>query len=616
MPTGTTRTSLRAVANGAEKGADPARAKTTRGGGSIAQKKTGTKQLVGSARTGKQRVVGIGGDDGGGALEAAEGLERFLSSQKKRVAVKTAKHEWLLGWQKLAEEAAKTERLLDVSLSSETLMGVLAEDDDEEDAGRRGGIGARVRVGTRVACFASLHSATFDEERVAMHRETSLLSAMVSASISGEASSDEVRGELDAAVASSRAQLDDIRQEEATVTRDLTAAWPSVLPLRAGSGLNEARADAERFHETLELILAAHPSAAHALREEVDSALEELEQRREARITRIEERERALREEATTSAWSRQQQHRSNAVTPVLQTVPQTTLTTAMGDAAASAASWLGARRRLAAARRSAAAMCQDERRHVVTCIQRLLVDMEAALAEARREQDEGARREERQRELQFVLESAREKRESAELDARRRQEEADARAHEEKARSDLAFLARLESQKALVVAFQRERLAMREAEEAQRREEERREREAVDARAGFHASRVSFRRGLLEERARCRRAEEEARDAIEKARVERLDAMAARVAVSAEKDPERLLHKTKALELREAATAASALFPVHGYSDDQLMRDEGFRVGIALREAGLHTSAYARTAMQTLAQPRRDTVHNAFGGA
>ena len=30
-------------------------------------------------------------------------------------------------------------------------------------------------------------------------------------------------------------------------------------------------------------------------------------------------------------------------------------------------------------------------------------------------------------------------------------------------------------------------------------------------------------------------------------------------------------------------------------------MRDEGFRVGLAIREAGLHTSAYAKTALVTL---------------
>ena len=576
--------------------------------------KAGRASAPGRGGASRRRAGGADGG-GGGALEAAEGLERFLSRQKKRVAATTAKHEWLLGWQRLAEEASKMERQLDASLSSETLTQLLFAGGGDTGAGPAT-VPPAMCLG--LAGISSMHPEAFEQERVAMYGESSLLSAMVAATTTGEASHDEVRRELDAASSSCRAQVEDVRLEEMEISRELSAAWPSVIPTRAGHGLNEARAETERFLETLESMLAEHPRAAHALRGEVDAALEELEQRRDARLARIAERERVLREEATSSTWSLEQQEPQRRIqrggycgAPVLQTVPQTELASAMGgDSAARAASWLGARRRLAAARRSAAAMCQEDRRHLLVCIRRLLVQMETALAEARRELDEGERRGARQRELHGVLEEARARRESAALDARQRQAEAELRLREEKERSDAAFLARLESQKELVAVFQCERRALREAEEERRREEERREKEVVASRAGFNAGRVSFRKGLLEERARCRREEEAARAASEQMRLDRLDAMAARVAVIAEKDPERLLHKTKALELREAADAAQALFPVHGYSNDELMRDEGFRVGLAIREAGLHTSSYARTALHTLAQPRRDTMH------
>lgn len=80
-------------------------------------------------------------------------------------------------------------------------------------------------------------------------------------------------------------------------------------------------------------------------------------------------------------------------------------------------------------------------------------------------------------------------------------------------------------------------------------------------------------------------------------------DAVLALLNVSA--DPERMTGHTLASQAE--AISKVELFPVHGYADATLMRDMRFKLGHALRNAGLQGSEYAR---QILCDPRR------FGGA
>lgn len=45
-------------------------------------------------------------------------------------------------------------------------------------------------------------------------------------------------------------------------------------------------------------------------------------------------------------------------------------------------------------------------------------------------------------------------------------------------------------------------------------------------------------------------------------------------------------------------------LFPLHSFTDDVVTSDQRFRVAAALREAGLHTTTYARKIMATIPPP------------
>ena len=57
--------------------------------------------------------------------------------------------------------------------------------------------------------------------------------------------------------------------------------------------------------------------------------------------------------------------------------------------------------------------------------------------------------------------------------------------------------------------------------------------------------------------------------------------------------DPERAVGPTAASSA--TVLARDELFPVHGYADETLMKDMRFKLGHALRNAGIHDTNYAR---------------------
>lgn len=92
-----------------------------------------------------------------------------------------------------------------------------------------------------------------------------------------------------------------------------------------------------------------------------------------------------------------------------------------------------------------------------------------------------------------------------------------------------------------------------------------------------------------------------------------RLDALCAQVAPEVVADPQRLLQPTAAWSQHEEAQAGGICpdggFAVHGgYSVDELMKDQRFKVGLALQEAGLTGSDYARQVLKSIptAKPMR----------
>jgi hypothetical protein len=75
--------------------------------------------------------------------------------------------------------------------------------------------------------------------------------------------------------------------------------------------------------------------------------------------------------------------------------------------------------------------------------------------------------------------------------------------------------------------------------------------------------------------------------------------------------DPQRLLAPTAA-SLAEAPEQGRAFAQVHGYSMGQLLKDQRFKVALALADAGLQGTAAGRRAIAAAAPlqaPRRDNL-------
>eukprot|EP00741_Cyanophora_paradoxa_P024655 tig00022099_g23805.t1 len=257
--------------------------------------------------------------------------------------------------------------------------------------------------------------------------------------------------------------------------------------------------------------------------------------------------------------------------------------------------------------------------------------EAERAFAESVREGRERAEREAelrafeaRRGELRERLRGMREAAEAraaelAELERRQAEEEA-ARAEARSAEERAAREARRKLIGEYRAAQRAEQERMRAAEEEARRaeEEEARARLLVRGwrrRRGWRRGRRSGAEGGGE---RERAAERERERAEREARLARLRETVAPVV---ESDPARLLRPTAAMVSGEAAAAASAsgsagpsgkeLFPVHGYTVDQLFSDTRFKLTVALREAGLAHMPYAQEMIARAVprtQPRVDS--------
>ncbi|NXV16455.1 CC148 protein, partial [Cepphus grylle] len=133
---------------------------------------------------------------------------------------------------------------------------------------------------------------------------------------------------------------------------------------------------------------------------------------------------------------------------------------------------------------------------------------------------------------------------------------------------------------------------------------------------------RVRFRQALLEKRLLEKKelALQEAREEEEKEKC--LEALRQQVAVVAKLDPARVVADTAASRARmgigtkEEFDLQKPLFKLHTYSEQQIISDPRLRVELALREAGLHKTLYAKEILPKippLKVPRRDTESTAF---
>ncbi|XP_064011337.1 coiled-coil domain-containing protein 148 isoform X2 [Pogoniulus pusillus] len=133
---------------------------------------------------------------------------------------------------------------------------------------------------------------------------------------------------------------------------------------------------------------------------------------------------------------------------------------------------------------------------------------------------------------------------------------------------------------------------------------------------------RVKFRQALLEKRLLEKKelALQAARKEEEKEKC--LEALRQQVAVVAKLDPARVVADTVASKARmgigtnEEFDLQKPLFKLHTYSEEQIISDPRLRVELALREAGLHKTPYAREILPKippLKLPRRDMKSTAF---
>ena len=115
---------------------------------------------------------------------------------------------------------------------------------------------------------------------------------------------------------------------------------------------------------------------------------------------------------------------------------------------------------------------------------------------------------------------------------------------------------------------------------------------------------RVKYRQQLDLVRKEERQAKEELIKEELRAKELRLDRLAESVAPEVEADPARVRSHTYAsssMFSNEEEGEGQAFNPVHGYFDERLFQDQRFRIGEALRAAGLHTSNYGRQAFSDI---------------
>lgn len=253
-------------------------------------------------------------------------------------------------------------------------------------------------------------------------------------------------------------------------------------------------------------------------------------------------------------------------------------------------------RRRAYATRRRALLVSWDAKKSALVRSARHLMQEQAAaegklqLQRAEREALD-ARRGELHAEL-AVLERVRAQRqaeEAAEAEAAAAVAAAVADAHKAKAEAERAH------KKAMIEAYQLEQEEhKREAEMVAAEEERARAAEQV-AVAEYNLKRVTYRAELHAEREKLQAEQKEHERLLGEEQALRLMRVReqAIAAMGVTADPERATGPTAASEAEVFARAE--LFPVHGYADATLMKDVRFKLGHALRNAGLNGTEYAR---------------------
>ncbi|TYZ51559.1 hypothetical protein PybrP1_004142, partial [[Pythium] brassicae (nom. inval.)] len=192
----------------------------------------------------------------------------------------------------------------------------------------------------------------------------------------------------------------------------------------------------------------------------------------------------------------------------------------------------------------------------------------------------------------------AQQQQEIEQLEAAQKQEE-----------DELQSRKRHEKQKRLVEDYRKSKLLEGIAGEKQSDDElVQREAELV-AQSLVNAERVQFRHDEYQRKLEDERLEQLRKARAEELRIAKLNALKdetpyAQIIASIVPDPERTRQETVAYRANVEAAQENlpvheaGLFPTHGYDCDTLFRNARFKLGLALRNAGLHTNEYARQAL------------------
>ncbi|GIL90390.1 hypothetical protein Vretimale_18274 [Volvox reticuliferus] len=168
-------------------------------------------------------------------------------------------------------------------------------------------------------------------------------------------------------------------------------------------------------------------------------------------------------------------------------------------------------------------------------------------------------------------------------------------------------------AKKEMVAAYRAELERQQAAQQAAAAEADRLAALAAEQQAEYNRQRVEVRQAeyvARQEQARERQAVVEAEMLAREARLARLRAL---VAPEVEADPKRLLAPTAASAAVDPDKDAEGAFhPVNGFTTDQVVKDQRFKVFEALAVLGLHETTYGRQAIAA-AQPARPTRPDNF---
>ncbi|XP_052247226.1 coiled-coil domain-containing protein 148-like isoform X2 [Dreissena polymorpha] len=142
----------------------------------------------------------------------------------------------------------------------------------------------------------------------------------------------------------------------------------------------------------------------------------------------------------------------------------------------------------------------------------------------------------------------------------------------------------------------------------------------ALAEQAVYDRERIKYREEQIQRKIEERKHLEEEKDLEEQEKEYRLEMLREKVRVVAESNPERMMSDTVAWQARqkeeEAVNIQKPLFNITGFTATQVTSDNRVRLEQKLREAGLHTSSYARQILSQVPPPqppRRDMESKVF---